>query len=138
MRRDFVQAHVEKLLEEITDVDKVEQDGDGDWPFPLIDGGVMWVGVSSDEPMYVWLRGMLDEDVPLSPQLLWEMNEVNQGALFCRCYWDDGRIVLEHELVSQDLDHAELERAFWSMQATARRLRENHLDSWLAQTDLRN
>lgn len=30
LRRDFVQAHVEKLLEEITGFDEVYQDDDGD------------------------------------------------------------------------------------------------------------
>ncbi|MBY9075944.1 hypothetical protein K1X13_14010 [Nocardioides sp. WL0053] len=55
---------------------------------------------------------MLNEDVPPSPTLWWEMNEVNQAALICRCYWADRRVVFEHELVSQDPDYAALERAF--------------------------
>ncbi|NYG54941.1 T3SS (YopN, CesT) and YbjN peptide-binding chaperone 1 [Nocardioides perillae] len=137
MRKDFVQAHVEKLLERVIEQDHVAQDSDGDWPFPLLGGGRMWVGVQGDSDYYVWLRGHLGLDVPLSPQLLFEMNEVNGGAVFCRTFWREGVVVIEHELAADDLDLGELQTAFWAVQHMAKRLWDEYVDGWCAQPDLR-
>lgn len=99
----------------------------------------MWISViGDDDDHWVWLRAYLDGDVPLSALMLFELNDVNASAGYCRVYWQDGRVVIEQELVAGDLDLRELQTSFWAVQTMSRRLREERLGNWMGQSDLRD
>ncbi len=119
----------EAMLAELLEVDPsdLERDGDGDYPVPLTDDHLLYLGLieGDDEagtPDTVHAFAILATGVDPSPELLTELNDLNRHVRFARLYWADGAVFVGDELLLSTLDVAELGHACRTVAALAARV----------------
>lgn len=103
MRRDVIAAYVERLLETITDNGRVRPDHDGDYPVRF--GSALYYVrlVGADQPD-VQVFAVAVDDVPASPELLAEINEINTRVRFARVFHVREQVLVETDLVGDAVD----------------------------------
>lgn len=58
-------------------------------------------------------------NVPKSPELLEELNIINEGIVSSRVFWAEGNIIAATELLAEQLDQEELSHACWAVGSLA-------------------
>jgi len=94
---EIVTSHVETLIERVTGVDKAIPDNDGDYPVRFRDA-LYWVRITgSDEQPLVRVFSQVLSDLVPSAELFEAINQINSQLGFCRCFFLEGRVVIETE-----------------------------------------
>ena len=106
----MVEAHVENLLRRLTGAEKLERDGDGDWPFGL-HRAVMYVSVRGDTDPVVAVYAIAVNGVDSDVGMFERLNEMNRDISFSRAFWVNGQVLIAAELVGESLDIEELDMA---------------------------
>ena len=106
-KREMVVAHVEKLLERITGNEKLNASADGEWPFTYETSNVIVRVMQGDDPL-VFIFGAAALEVPDVPDVYKHLNDVNAKLRFARCYWQEGTVYIETELIGDTVDYEEL------------------------------
>ena len=103
MRRDVITAYVEKLLGAHTGSDRVMADGDGD--YPVRSGSTLYyVRLLGEPDPDVQVFAVALADVPASPELLAELNEINGRIRFARIFHVHKEVLVETNLVGESVD----------------------------------
>ncbi len=106
----MVRAYVESLVEQLTGVEKVVTDDDGDFPV-RVGKTLFYVSIVDDDDPVVQVFSFAVQEVPASNELLAKVNEINSQLRFCRMFYDDGRVVVATDCVGLTLDEAEFRTA---------------------------
>jgi Putative bacterial sensory transduction regulator len=103
VRRDFVEAYVEKLLRDITGGTPVIADADGD--YPVRHGSALYyVRLVGDAHANVQVFAVAVDGVEPSAELLTEINELNTQIRFARVFHVRGQVLVEADLVGGAVD----------------------------------
>jgi hypothetical protein len=86
---DLVRSHVERCLQDIWSVHRLELDADGDYPFQA-KASVGWVRIETQHPTLVRVFAHAAYDVKRSAALLQEINAVNARARLATVCWSHG------------------------------------------------
>ncbi len=105
-----VRAYVESLVKQLTDVEQVVTDGDGDFPV-RVDKTLFYVSIVDNDDPVVQIFSFAVQAVPSSDELLAKVNEINGQLRFCRMFYDNGRVVIATDCVGLTLDEAEFRTA---------------------------
>jgi hypothetical protein len=112
-KSEFVLAreHVEVLIEEVFGHLALSRDSDGD--YPLRRHGNLIYGRLSDSatPVAFQAFGVLLRDVDPSPELLFEINQINSKVPFAKLLHIENQLIVESDLVASSMDALELETA---------------------------
>lgn len=103
MALDLVHAYVTALLREWFDLTDVGRDGDGDYPFRY-GTATYYVRVLDREPAVVRVFSVAVRDVPVTADLLCELNDINAGTAFARVCASGGHVWVESELWAAAMD----------------------------------
>lgn len=116
---------VQKVVQEVLELDHLHRDDDGDITIPL-ERTVMYVrfGNSPHDIPTVRLFGPLLKEVEPSQGLYEKLNEVNRDSSYLRFYFIDGVIWVSMEFVAESFRHEDLANGlgaagFYSMQLGA-------------------
>lgn len=121
---------IEQLLREITGVDEIEADEDGDWVLE-VPAGILILHAEASEPARVELRAQVTEPVPPSDQLVADVLALNADAVFSRiCLYDDQQVVVEADLFAATLDRDSLEITMGILAGTMAAIDEEFLAGW--------
>lgn len=107
MRAEMVRAYVESLLEKLTNADKVTPDQDGDYPVRVGDS-LYFVRLIGDVNPVVQVFSTAVKDIPNTPELCTELNDINSRIRFARIFWVRDQVLVESDLVGETLDPEEL------------------------------
>ncbi len=86
----MVRAYVESLVEQLTGVERVVTDDDGDFPVRL-DQTLFYVSIVDNDDPVVQVFSFAVREVPASNELMAKVNEINGQIRFCRMFYSDGR-----------------------------------------------
>jgi hypothetical protein len=103
LRRDVITAYVEKLLGAQTGSDRVVADGDGDYPVRF-GSALYYVRLLGEPDPDVQVFAVALGDVPESPELLAELNEINSRIRFARIFHVRKEVLVETDLVGESVD----------------------------------
>lgn len=103
MRRDVVQAYIEKLLATITESDHVAPDQDGDYPVRF-GSALYFVRLVGDDHPDVQVFAVAVDGVQPTAELLAEINEINSRARFARVFHVRDQVLVETDLVGDALE----------------------------------
>jgi hypothetical protein len=103
LRRDVITAYVEKLLGAQTGSDRVAADGDGDYPVRF-GSALYYVRLLGGADPDVQVFAVALNDVPASPELLAELNEINSRIRFARIFHLRQEVLVETNLVGESVD----------------------------------
>jgi hypothetical protein len=99
---DMARSHVERMLREGFELERVVTDGDGDWPFRHR-SAAYWLTLSpTGHLVRAWSRVV--EGVKPTAGLLREVNDANSRLLHSRAYVERGVVWLEAVLPVQPLE----------------------------------
>lgn len=104
---DLVRSHVERCLQDIWGVHRLEIDGDGDYPFQAR-AAVGWVRVETQLPVLVRVFAHAAYDVKRSAALLQEINAVNARARLATVCWSHGVVSVHGALPVEALSRPTL------------------------------
>jgi hypothetical protein len=107
---DLVRSHVERCLQDVWGVSKLQADAEGDYPFRA-EPCVGWVTVERQRPMLVRVLLHAAYDVKLTAALLKEINAINVRARFATVCWSAGVVMVQSAVPVEALDRAGLELA---------------------------
>ncbi len=107
---DVSRSHVERCLQDIWEVQRVEQDADGDYPFQT-KSGVGWVRVEQCRPVLVRVFAHAAYQVKRSAALLKELNALNARSRLATVSWSDGAVAVSCALPVETLDRTGLRLA---------------------------
>ena len=95
--RDVLQSHLEALVSEVLEVDRVAVDDRGEVAVSC-EGTPLWVRLRPAHRRHVEVYGHAVEDVPLDPGLLEELNTLNRRACRARTFWTGEVVVVAAEV----------------------------------------
>lgn len=104
---DLVQAWVEKLLKEAFDLDELVRDADGDYPFRH-GSAAYFVRVLDRDPPLVRVFAVAVTDVEATPELCWEVNDLNASVSLVRLSAAAGCVFVEADLLADSLEREQL------------------------------
>jgi hypothetical protein len=107
---DLVRSHVERCLQDIWGVSKLQADSEGDYPFRA-EPCVGWVTVERQRPMLVRVLLHAAYDVKPTAVLLKEINAINVRSRFATVCWSAGVVMVQSAMPVEALDRAGLELA---------------------------
>jgi hypothetical protein len=103
---------LQELLCEFLGVDSVTTDDDGDYPIEVNESAQMYVRLKTDaRPISAQVFSVLASNVPLSRELLEELNTLNASLAYAKLIWAEGAVMAEMDIVVEDLDMSELSNA---------------------------
>lgn len=127
---DDLSTTIEDLLKQITGVDEIEPDEDGDWVFE-VPAGLLVVHAVTEDPARVELRAQVTEPVPASDKLVADVLALNADAVFSRiCLYDGSQVVVEADLFAATLDRPTLELTMDVVAGTMAAIAEDFLPGW--------
>lgn len=94
--RDVLQSHLEALVSEVLEVDRVAVGDRGEVPVSC-EGAVLRVRLRPHSPGHLEVYGHAVQDVPLDPGLLEELNTLNRRACRARAFRVDELVVVAAE-----------------------------------------
>jgi hypothetical protein len=94
--RDVLQSHLEALMCEVLEVDRVEVHDRGEVPVSCA-GTPLRVRLRPHDRGHVEVYGYAVEDVPLDPGLLEELNTLNRRSCRARAFWTNELVVVAAE-----------------------------------------
>lgn len=104
----WLRAHVERCLQDIWEIGRLEVDGDGDYPFRW-GSAACWVSVHTQlKPMTVDVFAHAALDVPRTAKLLREINEVNTSSRLASVMWSGGVVVVRSAVLAASVDREQL------------------------------
>jgi hypothetical protein len=104
---DSVRGQLEQLLRSGYRLDELVADDDGDYPFRVGDA-TMYVRLVDAAPPVVQVFAVVLRGVPVSAELLRELNDITAEVHHGRVFWVDGQVLAEAEIVASDLSFDEL------------------------------
>lgn len=106
----WLRSHVERCLQDIWGVCRVETDSDRDYPY-RVGTAACWVSVHDfTEPATVEVFAHAVTGVPESAKLLREINELNVASGVPTFYWSGGLVAVKHSLLATTVDRGQLRR----------------------------
>lgn len=120
VKREMVEAHVERLLERITGDERLERDQAGDWPFTR-NRSMMYVTINGDKAQQVAVYAVAAHSVPADSSLFELLNTINNQISYSRAFWTDSQVLVAAEMVAESLDIEELQTALDRVAAAADR-----------------
>jgi hypothetical protein len=110
---------LQELLCEFLGVDSVTTDDDGDYPIEVNESAQMYVRLKTDaRPISAQVFSVLASNVPLSRELLEELNTLNASLAYAKLIWAEGAVMAEMDIVVEDLDMSELSNALTVVRKT--------------------
>ena len=103
MRRDVLEAFVEKLLRKVTGGERVIAEEDGDYPVRY-GSALYFVRVVGETVADVQVFAIAVDDVEATPELLAELNELNTQVRFARVFHVRGQVLVEADLAGAGLE----------------------------------
>jgi hypothetical protein len=94
--RDVLQSHLEALVCEVLEADRVAVDDRGEVPLSCA-GTTLRVRLRPHHRGHVEVYGYAVEDVPLDPGLLEELNTLNRRGCRARTFWTEELVVVAAE-----------------------------------------
>ena len=114
--------HLKKILSEVLELDDIEPDANGNFPIVTREDQQFWVRLATDlQPLTVQVFGIVGERVPLTQEVLVEMNEINSAANYARAVWVNDTVHVVVDLLERDLDRSELDNAMRTISMTVDR-----------------
>jgi hypothetical protein len=107
----WLRSHVERCLQDIWDVPRVQRDGDGDYAFRG-ETAACWVRLETKvQPWLVSVFAHAAYGVTPSAKLLRELDEIATGARAVSVFQTGGLVIVRHPLMAQTVDRASLRYA---------------------------
>lgn len=107
----MVRAYVEQLLEQLTGIEKVTPDKDGDYPVRVNDS-LLYVRLVGDSAApVISVSATAVSGISGSPELLAKLNEINSGVRFARVFWAREQVIVASDLIGTTVDPEEFESA---------------------------
>lgn len=106
----WIRSHVERCLQDIWDLPRVEPDADGDYPFRW-GTAACFVRVEDDDPVLVRVWAYAVVGARPTAKLLQELNDVNRRSRTAHAYFGDGFVVVEQALHAAGVDRDTLSQA---------------------------
>jgi len=103
LRRDVITAYVEKLLGAQTGSDRVVADGDGDYPVRF-GSARYYVRLLGEPDPDVQVFAVALNEVPATPELLAELNDINGRIRFARIFHVHEEVLVETNIVGESVD----------------------------------
>jgi Putative bacterial sensory transduction regulator len=103
MRRDFLEAYVEKLLRDVTGSTRISADADGDYPVRY-GSALYFVRLVGDAQANVQVFAVAVDGVEPSTKLLTDINELNAQIRFARIFHVRGQVLVEADLVGSAVE----------------------------------
>ncbi len=125
-KNKWLRSHVERCLQDIWGLCRVEVDSDGDYPY-RVGTAACWVSVHDMGPATVEVFGHAALGVPRSEKLLRELNELNVASGVPTFYWSGGFVVAKHSLLAASVDRKQLRRVCGAIGGAA-----NHVGTLMA------
>lgn len=127
-KNKWLRSHVERCLQDIWGLCRVEMDADRDYPY-RVGTAACWVSVHDFmEPPTVDVFAHAALGVPRSAKLLTEINELNAASGVGTFYWSDGTVAVKHSLLAASVDRKHLRRVCAAVGGAA-----NHVGGLMAQ-----
>src|ERR1700710_1657720 len=121
--QDLVRSHLERCLQDVWDVNRLEQDPDGDYPF-RDKTCVGWVRVEPERPALVRVFVHAAYQVKRSAALLAEINTLNGRSRLATVSWSDGVVSVSCASPGESLDRMGLRLALDSVTRVAEDISE--------------
>jgi hypothetical protein len=106
----LVRSHVERCLQDIWDVCRVETDHDGDHPFSR-GTSMCFVRVERGKPIAIRVFGYAVIDIERSGKLLKELNDINGRCRFVAVRWQGNAVIVEQVISLDGLTRGSLREA---------------------------
>ena len=103
MRRDVIEAYVEKLLATLTEKDRVVPDDDGDYPVRY-GSALYYVRLVGEARPDVQVFAIAVAGLDATPELLADLNDINTRARFARVFHVRDQVLVETDLVGDAID----------------------------------
>jgi hypothetical protein len=114
----WIRSHVERLLQDVWRVCRVESDDEGDYPFR--DGTAAgWVSVLDSEPILVRIFAHAARGVKPSLKLLAELNEIQRRALSAAVMLHDDVVIVQQTISPIELSAPALAQALQAVGGVA-------------------
>ncbi|MDP9406240.1 MAG: YbjN domain-containing protein [Actinomycetota bacterium] len=104
---DTIRRQLEELLRSGYRLEELVADDDGDYPF-LVGDATMYVRLVDAHPPVVQVFAVVLRGVPVSAELLRELNDITAQVHHGRVFWVAGQVLAEAEIVASDLSFDEL------------------------------
>ncbi len=116
--RKWLRSHVERCLQDVWDVCRVEVDDDGDYPFRG-QTSVGFIHIERVRPAMIRIFAIAARDVPRSARLLRELNDVNEQSRFAWACWSRSRVVVEQAIHIKAVNRGSIRHALNAVIAVA-------------------
>ncbi len=93
-------------------------DEDGDIPIRW-ESALYYVRLLDKVPPMLQVFCVVLRNVPKTPELLEELNIINEGIVSSRVFWADGNVIAACELLAEQLDQEELAHSCWAVGSLA-------------------
>jgi hypothetical protein len=103
-KTDMVRAYTEILLKQVTGIEEVEPDHDGDYPIRY-ESALYYVRIvpgMADDPVVQVFAVAVDKVGP-APALYEALNDINTKLKFARTFWVGGQVLFEAEMPGMSL-----------------------------------
>lgn len=104
---ELVRSHVERCLQDIWDVRRLEVDADGDYPFRAR-SSVGWVRIELAPPMLIRVFAHAAYEIKRSAALLQEINALNARSRLATVCWSEGVVSVHAALPVEALNRTTL------------------------------
>jgi hypothetical protein len=106
----LVRSHVERCLQDIWDVCRVNQDLDGDYPFSR-GTSMCFVRIERGKPRAIRVFSIAVVSIERSGKLLKELNDINGRTRFVFVRWQGDTVIVEQTIALDGLTRGSLRQA---------------------------
>lgn len=114
----MVSAYVESLIREMSGVNEVVRDEDGDYPVRC-GGALYYVQVAGAQEPLVHVYSIVLSEVEDTEALMREINRVNSMLGFCRMFYANGQVFVTADNLGLTLDEEEFRASCSAVAAAA-------------------